>query len=252
MTLPLVILAGLSIVGGFVCTPHWIRGDFEKWLEPVCRNAEEARAEMHEPGKHEMSAAGLQEGHGGAKHEGDARHPAGEGKHEEHKGAEPMEFVLMAFSTAVALGAIAFAWIVYKKKDGAPAEKFANEHRELYELVRDKYRVDELYQNTIVALQLETNEACARFDNTVIDGAVNGAGEAGASTSLYTGYFDNEVVDGGVNAVAKAAQAAGRGTRAIQTGNIRTYIAASVIGGLFVIAFFCLWMMWIYQQHGGK
>ncbi len=237
MTLPLVVLAILSVVGGSICTPHWIRGDFEHWLHDVCPDA---AVKHHEPGKHEMSAAGLQ-GHG----------PAAPGKPEEHHGPAAMEIILMVFSTGVAIGAIAFAWIVYRKKEGAPAEKFVSEHRELYELVRDKYRVDELYENTVIAFQLGANEACARFDNAVIDGAVNGAGEAGASTSLYTGYFDNEVVDGGVNAVAKAAQAAGRGTRSIQTGNIRTYIAASVIGGLFVIAFFCLWMMWVTQQ-GGK
>ena len=33
MTVPLMILAGLSIVGGFVGIPHW--SGIEHWLEPV-------------------------------------------------------------------------------------------------------------------------------------------------------------------------------------------------------------------------
>jgi NADH-quinone oxidoreductase subunit L len=182
-----------------------------------------------------MSAAGMQE-HG-------KPDPGGE-KKEEHHGPKAMEIVLMLGSIAVAAASILYGWRVFKIQEGKPAEKFVAEHREFYELVRDKYRVDEFYQSFVVDTQLALSEGAARFDNAVIDGAVNGAAEAGAATSLYTGYFDNEVVDGAVNGAAKAAQAAGRGTRKIQTGNIRAYIAASVIGGLFVIAFFCLYVLW--------
>ena len=234
MTLPLIILAALSIVGGLVCTPHWIRGDFEKWLEPVCPDVRAAAS----PGRHDMQGHGAEPEKPGAP------------KQEEHHGPKAMELLLMVFSVAVAAGAIWLAWKIYHTKGGKPAEEFANRNRELYELVRDKYRIDELYQAAVVEPELALNQALAQFDNTVIDGAVNGAAEAGASTSLYTGYFDNEVVDGAVNAAAKTTQLAARGTRRIQTGNIRTYIAASVIGGLFIIAAYCLYMLWMQSGRG--
>jgi NADH-quinone oxidoreductase subunit L len=235
MTTPLVVLALLSILGGFLCMPHWIPkagGILEHWLEPVCPEAKPSGAAA---GKHEM------QGEHGA--------PAG-GKPEEHHGPKAMELILMGFSVAVAAGAIGLAWKIYYTQGGKPAEEFANRNRELYELVRDKYRIDELYQSAVVEPELAVNQALAQFDNTVIDGAVNGAAEVGASTSLYTGYFDNEVVDGAVNAAAATTKLAARGTRRIQTGNIRTYIAASVIGGLVLIALFCLWMLWIQSGRG--
>jgi NADH:ubiquinone oxidoreductase subunit 5 (subunit L)/multisubunit Na+/H+ antiporter MnhA subunit len=104
--------------------------------------------------------------------------------------------------------------------------------------------VDELYPGVVVEPLIGFNESLAQFDNAVIDGMVNGAGSGGAATSLYTGYFDNEVVDGVVNGTATLTDAMGRPVRRIQTGNIRSYIAVAVIGGLFVIAFFCIYLMY--------
>jgi NADH-quinone oxidoreductase subunit L len=220
MWIPLVVLAALSVGAGFIGMPHWMGGgQFERWLEPVCPEPG-AAAEAADPGQ------GPEPG-GGAPHSGPA----------------PMELALMLFSVAVAAGAIAWAWKIYAKEKGAPAERFAREHRGLYELVRDKYRVDELYERAVVAPLLAANETLAQFDAVVVDGAVNGVGEIGVAASTSSGVFDNEVVDGGVNATGRGAQAAGRSVRRLQSGNIRAYIAATVVGSLFVIAFFCLYEM---------
>jgi NADH-quinone oxidoreductase subunit L len=150
----------------------------------------------------------------------------------------------MLFSTCVAAGSIAFAWIVYGRRKGVPAQDFAAKHPELYELVRDKYRVDELYQATILAGLVKANEGACRFDNEVVDAAVNGAATVGRIASTGVGLVDNEVVDGAVNGAAVATQAVGARVRKLQTGNIKDYLTFALVGGLFVIAFFCLVLSW--------
>jgi NADH-quinone oxidoreductase subunit L len=164
--------------------------------------------------------------------------------HKEHTNNLLLEFGLMFFSTAVAAGSIAAAWVVYGKRKGAPAEDFVAKHPELYELVRDKYRVDELYQATVIGGLVKANEGACRFDNEVVDAAVNGAATAGRLVSGGAGLVDNEVVDAAVNGAAVATQAAGRRVRRIQTGNIKDYLTFALVGGLFVIAFFCLVLTW--------
>ena len=89
----------------------------------------------------------------------------------------------MAFSMLVAIAGIGVAWKIYLTGRGASAEKFAADHPELYHLVLDKYRVDELYEASVIQPTLSLNEAAARFDNAVLDGAVNGAGTVGKGTS---------------------------------------------------------------------
>ncbi|MBI2931633.1 MAG: NADH-quinone oxidoreductase subunit L, partial [Planctomycetes bacterium] len=215
MTLPLVVLAALAVVGGFVGTPHWMPqwlggGVFETWLKPVCPPVES-----------------------------EASQPAGE-----HHGPPVEELLLMAVSVGIAAAGIGFAWRVYSVKKGAPAKAFVARHRALHEFVHAKYKVDELYDAVVVEPLLEFNEVLARFDNAVVDGAVNGAASGGATASLHTGYFDNEVVDGGVNATAHAVQATGRGLRRLQSGDIRQYLLTALVGGLVVMAAYSLYLRW--------
>jgi NADH-quinone oxidoreductase subunit L len=202
MTLPLMILAGLSVVGGFIGMGAWTHmpNFFENWLAPVF------------------------------------------GGHGEHHDVPVMEYVLVCVSVAVGLGGILFGLKVYLWGKGKSAEKFAADHRELYELVRDKYRVDEIYQAAVVEPLLDLNEVLGRTDNVVVDGAVNKSAALTASASVGTGFFDNEVVDGGVNAAARATQAAAVSARRLQTGHIRQYLTAALVGALLVIGLFSLWV----------
>ncbi|HYE99630.1 MAG TPA: NADH-quinone oxidoreductase subunit L, partial [Planctomycetota bacterium] len=210
MRLALVVLAICAVFVGFLGLPHVMGPNlFEHWLHPVFADGEAILK----------------------KHAGDAAH-----------GSAALEWLLMAFSMAVAIVGILAAVKVYLKGRGAAAEKFAAEHPELYALVNDKYRVDELYDATVVKPTLSLNEAAAVFDHRVIDGAVNGAAGVGKGTSGGVGSFDNEVVDGAVNLAATATQELGRRVRRVQTGNIRDYLTIALVGALFVIAVFCLYI----------
>ena len=204
MTIPLIVLAILSVLGGFVGMGAWthLPNWFESWLAPVF---------------------------------------SGEHGHAAEHAVPIMEYVMVAVSVAVGLGGIFMGLKVYLWGKGRSAEAFATRYREVYELVRDKYRVDEMYKATVVEPLLDLNEVLGRTDNVVVDGAVNKSASITASASVGTGFFDNEVVDGGVNAAAKASQAAARSARRLQTGNIRQYLATALVGGLLVIGIFALW-----------
>jgi NADH-quinone oxidoreductase subunit L len=216
MLFALVILAVGSVTVGFLGVPHALGGSnrFEQWLSPV--------TERHAAPEH------------GAK----ASH---EPEHEEHQ-TQPMEYVLMLVSIAAAFGGIGFAWYIYGTRKGIPAQDFAEKHKELYELVRDKYRVDEFYEATIINPLLDLNEGTCRFDNEVVDAAVNGVAKIGARVAKGTGLVDNEVVDAAVNGAAVATQMIARKVRRAQSGNIKDYLTFALVGGLFVIALFCLYL----------
>jgi len=153
-----------------------------------------------------------------------------------------MEYLLMVVSIAAAAGGIGAGWYIYSKRSGVPAQEFTEKHKELYELVRDKYRVDELYEATVVNPLLNLNEGTCRFDNEVVDGAVNGSAWLGKTVAKGVGLVDNEVVDAAVNGAAVATQMVSRKVRRAQTGNIKEYLTFALVGGLFVIALFCLWL----------
>ncbi len=205
MRIALVVLAIGSVVVGFLGIPHALKGHdvFGRWLEHVLKAPVEAHGWRH---SHEL------------------------------------EYALMGASVLIALGGIVLAWVIYKRKGGEPAKAFAERHPALYAAVLDKYRVDEAYDRAVIQPLLALNEQAGRFDNAVIDGAVNGAASAGARASNGTGYFDNEVVDAAVNAGALATQALGRRVRRLQTGNVRQYLTAALVGGLSLVAMFCLYL----------
>jgi len=123
MTLPLVVLAVLSVVGGWVSIPHFMGGgaQFEQWLEPVFAH--------HEP---------LVEAVNGVVEHG-AEH-----------GDTTMEWVLAGASLAWGLLGLLAGYLVYSRKVGI-AETFQKlgggwPHRVLLH----KYYVDEAYEGVFI------------------------------------------------------------------------------------------------------
>jgi NADH-quinone oxidoreductase subunit L len=204
MWFALAVLAGASCVVGWLGAPHvfHIPNYFELWLHPS------------------VATPYLEAGHG----------PGW------------LEWLLMLVSVGVAAGSFYAAWRIYARRNGVPAQEFAEKHPGLYRAALEKYRVDEFYERNVVGPVLTANQAAAVFDGIVVDGAVNGAAEAAKWKSGLVGGFDNEVVDGAVNAAADATMAVGRKVRQLQTGNIREYLTFALVGALALIAIFCLYL----------
>ncbi len=146
MTIPLVLLAVLSAIGGFVQVPLLAGGQrLDAWLEPVF--ADVARVA-----------------------EGAAAHGAGA-----HGGHDPgLEIALMAISLAVALAGIFVAHRFYVADPEAP-KRLAERARSFYRTLFNKYWIDEIYDARIVQpIRRGSERLWHGFDAAIIDGAVNG------------------------------------------------------------------------------
>jgi NADH-quinone oxidoreductase subunit L len=143
MTVPLVILAALAAVGGFVGLPA-VFGEgankIQAFLSPIFLPI----AEHGEGAEHALSHA--------------------------------TEWLLMGLSVAVAATGIGLAWKWYAKEGGRVPERLAASFPATYALVAEKFRVDEIYDAIIV----RPFNALARFcwkviDVLIIDGLLNAA-----------------------------------------------------------------------------
>ena len=138
MLLPLVILAILSFIGGWVGVPTAMHGhnEFEAFLEPVFASASTLES---------VAAAG----------------------HESHG----LEIGLACVSVATALLGWFFAWLFYAKKPGT-ANAIAKKAAPLYKLVANKFYVDEIYNAVFVTgLMFATRVLLKGFDQIGIDGS---------------------------------------------------------------------------------
>ena len=135
---PLVILAILSVIGGFIGIPEAMGGHYEigRFLNPVLGSGLQAANE----------SSGLELG-------------------------------LSAAAVAIGLFGLFVVHYMYKVKPELPG-KLATQFRGLYSLVLNKYRVDEIYGAVIVTPLLLFSRYIlkALFDRGVIDGAGYAAG----------------------------------------------------------------------------
>ena len=139
MIAPLVVLAVLSFVGGYVGLPFQEGGHlFARWLRPV------------------LEAGGVGPAH-----------------HELSRGAE---WSLLLVSVLVAFGGIGMAFQAYLANPALATslrERFAGLHR----LLEHKYWVDEVYDTIVVQPFMAASQWLWRvWDSMVVDGLVNGVG----------------------------------------------------------------------------
>ncbi|MGE5315072.1 MAG: NADH-quinone oxidoreductase subunit L [Acidobacteriota bacterium] len=139
MTVPLMILAGLSVIGGLIGIPHSLGGGnwFEQYLEPIF---ERASLKMALP-YHDASAA---------------------------------EYALMAVSVAVAAASIYGARFIYLQRNDV-AVRLSKKASGLYRLLFNKYYVDEAYDAAVITPIKKTSETLLwkGVDVHVIDNAIN-------------------------------------------------------------------------------
>jgi NADH-quinone oxidoreductase subunit L len=141
MLVPLMILAVLSIVGGWLAAPAFWGGPdyFAKFLEPVF-----AQGSAAESGAAEAAAHAL-------------------------------ETPLAIVAVITALIGLGIAYWLYIRQPGKPAE-LAKSMKGVYTTLLNKYYVDELYAAVVVKplLWLSTKVLWQTVDVQMIDGAVNG------------------------------------------------------------------------------
>jgi NADH-quinone oxidoreductase subunit L len=171
MTVPLMVLAALSVVGGWIGIPKvmsgWVGGGdwntFHHWLAP---------------------AVALPGGHGEAAH-GEAAHGA-----VEHSAS--VESLLIVLAIVIAVVGIGLALTIYRR-EGLP-ERLAKGTGPIYRTVRNLYWVDELYDLVVIRPFYALSRFFRRFDERVVDGLVNASGIVTELTGQVIKLFQTGLV----------------------------------------------------------
>jgi NADH-quinone oxidoreductase subunit L len=121
---------------------------------------------------------------------------------------------------------LAFATYYWKK---ISAERIAARMKPLHTFLLNKWYFDELYQGIVVNGVLGLTRVLRWFDDTIIDGVVNGAAWLTRIVSSVSGKFDLGGIDGFVNATAYVSGFLGLIFRKFQTGKVQTYILFAVV-----------------------
>ncbi len=201
MTAPLIVLAVLSTVGGFIGVPYALSSLFtdkdinviEHTLEPVVAKAG-------------ASAAPAEDSHGAPPAEGaHGAVLATEAAHATHSSEEiTAERALAGVSVLVGLLGIGAGWYMFQKRPLL----------EMPRLLENKYYVDEIY-----------------------DAALIHPIETGSREGLWK-IFDVGVIDGLLHAIGEAVTEMGRLARYLQAGFVRGYAAIILFGALILIGLF--------------
>jgi NADH-quinone oxidoreductase subunit L len=167
MTIPLIVLAVFSIAGGFFMAEPIHVAPLAHELEPVFKLS--GRAVL-------------------------AR-----------KDAEGLLLPMMLPGVGAFLAGSGAAMFVYWNRGGEPERRFADRFPRLHALIYDKWRIDELYDATVVGMVDALADIFTMADKWFIDGIL------AKLTAALAGFF-------------------GTVLRAFQTGRVQVYAAAMVLG----------------------
>jgi len=177
MLVPLWVLGVLSVVGGWIGIPSVLGGgeNFDKFLEPAFENAQA-----------KMSSVFFTDA--------------------------STEYMLMIVSVLLCIGGIYLAYAAYRKRPELSA-KLRRSVGDFYEILLNKYYIDEIFQAIVVRPLVFVSDRYLRrgLDEIVIDGTVNGVGR-------IVGFF-------------------GKILRRVQTGFVQNYALIFVIGIIIIIGF---------------
>jgi NADH-quinone oxidoreductase subunit L len=254
MWVPLVVLAILAAVGGFVGISTAFTGGKEvggrmnivTWLNPIVWNpsTKSFGAEPGEAVKTKAETAPVKDAHTeAAAPYGDTgfnlAHTVEASVHSE----TATEWVFIIISLVVAGIGIGLGFLFYIK-DTRLADVWAARLAPLYRASYNKYWIDEFYGWAITRRTMDLARGVYDFDSKIVDGGVNGSAWLTRLSSKITGATDKYFVDGLVNAIADfVVRLMSPIVRAAQTGLTQNYALVMVIGLLLAVAFYLVKML---------
>ena len=211
MTVPLVILAVLAAIAG--------------WVIPLSGLSLPSLLEQARP-------AGTAEGVAMA-----VSAVAMPAEHLSHLAPVHVPVSLIAFGTALAGFILATAFYGLRTLD---PEDVRRQFAALYRLFRNKWWFDELYDRVFVRPVLRISDWVAAIDRRGIDWLADGLARWTVAISRLDDWIDRLFVDGLVNGIAKWTYGVALWLRTLQTGKLRLYVVWIVVGtvALFVLISF--------------
>jgi NADH-quinone oxidoreductase subunit L len=185
MTVPLIFLAAFSLFAGIVNPGFGIFKEkpLDHWLEPVFKSATQGAVVF---------------GHGN-----------------DAEWAEHLEWPLALGGISAFILGTWLAYWMYVREKGKPAQRLAAAYPGVYQLLLDKWRVDELYDATVVSMVDSLADTSAALDRGLVDGLIS------RFTAVVVG-------------------ASGTILRALQNGVVHVYAATMVVGIAVMTWFFAV------------
>ena len=205
MTVPLTILAFLSICGGWFALPiFWGENNtFDTFLEPALRGVP-------------LSAAAAEV--------------------EQHSLLK--DYLLMLASVGIAALGIWLAYRLYLQHPKLHA-KVAAAWPRVYNLLANKYYVDEIYDALFVNRIKDLSTAFGVVDAKLIDGVgVDGTGWLARVISRISIWWDKWVIDGLVNLAGKITNGVSVPVRMFQTGVFSSYAVLILLGLAILLGYY--------------
>ena len=209
MTIPLIVLAILSTVGGLVGVPYALssltgghpENYFERTLEPVISNAAESATTAEASSEVRWQSPPPQEVDGkpafGPSRETTAEHTANPAELNEER-------LFTLISVVIALAGIGIGWFMFQRQP----------LRQMPRLLENKYYVDEAYDATVIKpIHVTSREGLWKI-------------------------FDLGVIDGLLHTLGRTVVDLGRTFRYMQIGFVRGYAAIILAGALIIIGYF--------------
>lgn len=195
ITVPLIVLAVLSLVGGFLNTPHWFPVGAHEVLHhffaPVFGASEKALGDFNWPMVADYTTAALTRSTG-------------------------QELFFMSVTLILIGFSVGIAWVVYGNKKatdhGVQLDYIATESDRVYQGSLNKWYIDELYDAVILTPTrlISRHVLWAVVDAQLIDGLVNWCGKA--AQGLARGYG-----------------------RIFQTGRVQAYALGVAVGTFLIV-----------------
>jgi NADH-quinone oxidoreductase subunit L len=210
MTVPLIVLAILSTVGGLIGVPYALSSLFgghpenyiERTLEPVIAKVPGGSTATEHSAEPTWLSPPPQAVDGPPAFAPLDEHAAGEAFHSPDE--IRAERLLAGVSVLIAALGIAAGWVIFKKRPLLQMPR----------ILENKYYVDEIYDKAII--------------NPI---------KVGSREGLWK-LFDVGVIDGFLHAIGEVVTETGRFARHLQAGFVRGYAAIILLGALAIIGFF--------------
>ncbi|RJP64880.1 MAG: NADH-quinone oxidoreductase subunit L [Candidatus Abyssobacteria bacterium SURF_17] len=224
MIYPLMALAVLSLIGGWVGIPAALGGanHIHHFLAPVLDKAAHGAS-----GAHAAATAGLAYAAEMASHGGGEEHSRG------------LELLMMAVSVGIAGVGMGVGYYFYIKNPNIPL-LIQYELPRLHKTLLNKWYVDEIYNFAVVNGTKQFANLLCWFDAHIIDGIVNGTAFAARALSSGSILFDGGIVDGLVNLVAKIVEVCSGVLRRMQTGYVQNYALVMAIGVFVLLSIYVI------------
>jgi len=165
------------------------------------------------------------------------------GEHHGEAGFTSDVITLMVLSAVIVFAGIGLGWWLYGRKPIEKADAPDMLERlpaDIYQVFKNKYWVDELYEKTVIAFNAWWAKVCAILDEWVWGGAVMLVSYAVLGLSVVNRFFDELVINLGFDQGCDGVTRGGKLMSRLQDGRVQNYLR--VIGvALTVLVLILIW-----------